>query len=236
MGKTATAVNLAYISASNGAKTLVWDLDPQGAATFYFRIRGKRGGGKRHIRGKQDLDPLILGTDFDRLDLLRASFAYRNLDQTLAGTKNPLNRFVKLISPLAADYDCLIFDCPPGINLVSESIFFAADALLVPTIPSTLSLRALDQLVEHLERKGPRSLRVLPFYSMVDSRKSLHRNICDTPREKGPPCLETGIPYATLVEQMGVRRAPLPVYAARSRAALAYRALWEEIQAQLDSG
>jgi len=235
VGKTATAVNLSYLSAYHGARTLVWDLDPQGAATFYFRVREKRGGGKRHIRGKQQLDPLIRGTDFEQLDLLRASFAYRNLDQTLAGTKKPLERFAQLIRPLASDYDCLIFDCPPGINLVSESIFFAADALLVPTIPTILSLRCLDQLIEHLQRAGPRSLRVLPFYSMVDARKSLHNEICSYTERKGVRFLNARIPYASLVEQMGVRRAPLEVYAARSPAAYAYRALWDEILAELDS-
>jgi cellulose biosynthesis protein BcsQ len=235
VGKTATAVNLAYLSAYHGARTLVWDLDPQGAATFYFRVRGKHGGGKRHIRGKQDLDSLIRGTDFEQLDLLRASFAYRNLDQILAGTKKPLELFARLIRPLATDYDCLIFDCPPGINLVSDSIFHAADALLVPTIPSVLSVRCLDQLSEHLEREGPRSLRVLPFYSMVDVRKSMHRNICEAPAPGRVPCLQTRIPYNSLVEQMGVHRAPLAVFAARSPAAYAYRALWDEIQTELDA-
>lgn len=233
MGKTATAVNLAYLSAYHGARTLVWDLDPQGAATFYFRVRGKRGGGKRHIRGKQDLDSLICGTDFEQLDLLRASFAYRNLDQTLAGTKKPRERFAELIRPLETDYDCLIFDCPPGINLVSESIFFATDALLVPTVPTILSLRCLDQLTEHLEREGPQSLRVLPFYSMVDVRKSLHRDICEAVAPDRVRFLGARIPYNSLVEQMGVQRAPLEVFAARSPAAYAYRALWDEIQTEL---
>ncbi len=235
VGKTATAVNLAYLSAYHGARTLVWDLDPQGAATFYFRVREKLGGGKRHIRGKQDLDSLIRGTDFEQLDLLRASFAYRNMDQTLAGTKKPLKHFARLIRPLATDYDCLIFDCPPGINLVSESIFFASDALLVPTIPTILSLRCLDQLTDHLKREGPDSLRVLPFFSMVDSRKSMHKQICNASGGKHVCCLETRIPYASLVEQMGVYRAPINVYAARSPAAYAYRALWDEIQAELST-
>ncbi|UCH47797.1 MAG: AAA family ATPase [Betaproteobacteria bacterium] len=234
-GKTTTAVNLAYLSAYYGARTLVWDLDPQGAATFYFRIPERRGGGKRHIRGKQDLDSLIRGTDFEMLDLLRASFSYRNLDQTLAATKKPLKRFAQLIQPLASDYDCLIFDCPPGINLVSESIFFASDALLVPTIPTTLSLRCLDLLIEHLERNGPRSLRVFPFFSMVDSRKSLHKNICAAPPVKGARFLKTRIPYASVVEQMGVQRAPLPVFAARTPIDYAYHALWNEIETELDS-
>jgi cellulose biosynthesis protein BcsQ len=234
-GKTATAVNLAYLSAYYGARTLVWDLDPQGAATFYFRMPERRGGGKRHIRGKQDLDSLIRGTDFEMLDLLRASFAYRNLDQTLAETGKPLERFAKLIRPLTKDYDYLIFDCPPGINLVSESIFFASEALLVPTIPTTLSVRCLDLLTEHLERNGPQSLRVLPFFSMVDLRKSLHKTICNAAPGKGVRFLKTRIPYASVVEQMGVRRAPVSVFAARSAVDYAYRALWDEIQIELDA-
>ena len=234
-GKTATAVNLAYLSAYYGARTLVWDLDPQGAATFYFRIPERRGGGKQHIRGKQDLDSLIRGTDYEMLDLLRASFSYRNLDQTLAQTKKPLKRFAQLIRPLASDYDCLIFDCPPGINLVSESIFYAADALLVPTIPTTLSLRCLDLLTEYLQRNGPQSLRVLPFFSMVDARKSLHKKICAAAPSKAVRFLKTRIPYASVVEQMGVHRAPVSAFAARSPIDYAYRALWDDIQTELDA-
>lgn len=234
-GKTATAVNLAYLAAYHGARTLVWDLDPQGAATYYFRVPEKRGGGKRHIRGKQDLDPLIRGTDFEMLDLLRATFAYRNLDQTLAETRKPLKRFSQLIRPLEADYDFLIFDCAPGINIVSESIFYASDALLVPTIPTTLSIRCLDMLTEHLERNGPHGLRVLPFFSMVDFRKTMHKNICDNPPVKAARFLKARIPYASVVEQMGVHRAPVSAFAARSPVAYAYYDLWDEIQRELDN-
>lgn len=75
-------------------------------------------------------------------------------------------------------------------------------------------------------------MRVLPFYSMVDVRKSMHRNICEANSAR---CLETRIPYASLVEQMGSHRAPLSVYAARSPAAYAYRALWDEIQTELNA-
>lgn len=232
VGKTATAVNLAYIAARSGLRTLVWDLDPQAAATFYFRIRAKKGGGRRIIQGKERLSTLIVGTDFEGLDMLRAHFSYRNMDLALDRTKHPATQLRRLLKPLARDYDCIILDCPPGISLAAESVFYASHALLVPTIPTTLSLRTLLQLVRHIEKRSGARARVLPFFCMVDLRKSMHRRICEhTNRSHG--FLETRIPYASIVEQMGDYRAPLSTYASGSRADRAYRALWEEVQARL---
>ncbi len=65
VGKTAAAVNLAWLSAQEGARTLVWDLDPQGAASFYFRIEPKvKGGGKGLVQGKRDAHKVIKWTDY----------------------------------------------------------------------------------------------------------------------------------------------------------------------------
>ena len=81
VGKTATAVNLAYLAARDGYRVLLWDLDPQGAASFLFRVRPRvKGGGKALIQGTRPVDDAIKGTDFDDLDLLPADFTYRNLD------------------------------------------------------------------------------------------------------------------------------------------------------------
>ncbi len=234
VGKTATIVNLAHLASVDGLRTLVWDLDPQGAATFYFRVRPKpRGGAKSLVSGKRDLDPLIKGTDFERLDLLRARFSFRNLDLALAQTKKPLKALARLIAPLSARYDVLFFDCSPGISLTSESVFAAADVLLVPTIPTTLSLRTLDQITAYLDKKGVRDLLVLPFFSMVDVRRSLHRQVCEAGARSEHGFLDTHIPYASIVEQMGLRRAPLTAYAPGSIPGLAYATLWREISARV---
>ncbi|MGZ4960500.1 MAG: ParA family protein, partial [Methylomonas sp.] len=78
VGKTASAVNLAYTAARNGYRTLVWDLDPQGASSYYFRIKPKiKGGSKDLITGKRELEGLIKGTDFENLHLLPADFSFR---------------------------------------------------------------------------------------------------------------------------------------------------------------
>src|ERR1700722_19090862 len=85
VGKTTTAVNLAYLAAQSGLRTVLWDLDPQAAASFMFRVKPKvqGGGGKALIGGKRPLDDAIKGTDFDNLDLIPADFTYRNMDLLL---------------------------------------------------------------------------------------------------------------------------------------------------------
>ena len=187
VGKTATAVNLSYLAAADGLRVLLWDLDPQAAASFLFRIRPRvKGGGKALIRGSREIDGAIKGTDFDRLDLLPADFTYRNLDLVLGATKKPTRRIARLLAPLAADYDVIFLDCPPGISLLSESVLQAADGLLVPLIPTVLSLRTLDQLTEFIAGMNGNRPDVLAFFSMIDRRKRLHLDIAtQLPAERG---------------------------------------------------
>jgi len=123
VGKTATAVNIAHLAARDGRRVLLWDLDPQAAASFLLRVRPRvKGGGAALIKGSRDLDAAIKGTDFERLDLLPADFTYRNLDLILDATKKPTQRLARLLRPLAAEYDLVVLDCPPGISLLSESV------------------------------------------------------------------------------------------------------------------
>lgn len=234
VGKTTTAINLAYEIARQGSRTLVWDLDPQGAASFFFRIKPKvKGGGKGLIRRDREIDSLVKGTDFENLDLLPADFSYRNMDLLLDKGKKPAARLRKLIKPLAEEYDYLILDCPPSISLVSENVFQAADVLLVPTIPTVLSLRTLIQLLDFCKDNRLHDLKVLPFFSMVDRRKSLHRNIVDTPPIGRINFLETNIAYASEVERMGISRAPLGAIVGCNKSARRYQALWQEVEERL---
>jgi cellulose biosynthesis protein BcsQ len=231
VGKTATTVNLAYLCAREGARTLVWDLDPQGAATFYFRVRPRlKGGSKRFLRRRRRIEALVRGTDYEWLDLLPADFSNRKLDALLERAKKPRRQLARLLEPFTASYDYLFVDCAPSISLVSEGVFVAADAILVPTIPTTLSLRTLVQLRKHIRAKIDEPPRVLPFLCMVDLRTSLHRKVCQQVQDEGS-FLTSRIPYSAAIEQMGLHRAPLPAYAPRSGPARAYGSLWHEIKA-----
>jgi chromosome partitioning protein len=236
VGKTAAAVNLAHRAAVEGNRVLVWDLDPQGATSFYFRVKPKvKGGGEALVQGRRDLDRAIKGTDHDRLDLVPADFSYRNLDLLLDDARKPHGRLRRLLNPLRKQYDIVLLDCPPSISLASEAVFRASDALVVPVIPTTLSIRTFDQLDAFLAANPTvtRRLKVLGFFSMVDRRKKLHRELLGELRAQRPDLLETQIPAATQVERMGVHRAPVADFAPDSRAAKAYRSLWSEISARL---
>ena len=236
VGKTATAVNLAWLAAREGAPTLVWDLDPQGAASYYFRIKPKiKGGGKRLVQGKRDLDDFIRGTDYELLDLLPADFSYRNMDLFLEQAKNPVRQLHKLLKPFRNEYYYVFLDCPPSISLVSENIFEAADAVLVPTIPTTLSLRTYLQIRKFFKQQALDSVKVLPFFSMADRRKQLHRSIVDAPPDYMENLLPTAIPYDSNIERMGTHRTPLAEYAPNSRSAHCYEELWEDIKRQLSA-
>ncbi len=233
VGKTATAVNLAYLSAREGARTLLWDLDPQGAASFYFRIDAQVKGGVKIVEKAGRAAKRIKGSDFEGLDLIPADFSYRMMDIVLDNSKESRARLGMAMEKLKGEYDRIFLDCPPGLTLVSENIFHASDALVVPTIPTTLSLRTLGQLFDFHKRNGPKKLKILPFYSMVDRRKHLHRLILETPTKALPGILRSDIPYAADVEKMGVQRKPLAAFAAHSTPGVAYEALWREIQGRL---
>ena len=229
VGKTATAVNLSYLAARDGYRVLLWDLDAQAAASFLFRIRPRvKGGGKALIRGTRAIVDAIKATDLGNLDLLPADFTYRNLDLVLDAAKKPARRLGALLAPLSAEYDVIFLDCPPGISLLSESVLRASDTLLVPLIPTTLSVRTLDQLTEfvaHLDGSAP---AILAFFSMTDRRKRLHREISEALPAQRADVATTVIPALSLIEQMSVRRAPVTAFAPRSTAARSYAQLWQE--------
>jgi cellulose biosynthesis protein BcsQ len=211
---------------------LLWDLDPQGAATFFFRVKPLvDGGAKRLIGAKGSLVANIHATDHPGLDLVPADFSLRHLDLHLDDAKRPTRRLAKLLQPLSDRYDLALLDCPPGITLTSESVFSAADALLVPTIATPLSRRTLDQLTEFLA-DYPAPPAILPFASILDRRKRLQREIAAALAETRD-FLPTVIPNASALERMGVEQAPIATYAPDNPAAIAFRHLGSDVLARL---
>jgi chromosome partitioning protein len=239
VGKTTTAVNLAFLAAESGLRTVLWDLDPQGAASFMFRVKPRvKGGGKALIRGKRPLDDAIKGTDFDNLDLIPADFTYRNMDLLLdagaggggAPGGKPARKLAKLLAPLADEYDAVFLDCPPSVSLVSENVLHAADVIVVPLIPTTLSVRTLEQLAGFVAEFNGHQPELLAFFSMVDRRKKLHREITEKLSVERTEVARTVIPALSVIETMSVERAPVVVFAPNTAATRAYRGLWAELR------
>ncbi len=230
VGKTTAVVNLSYFAALSGVKTLICDLDPQSSATFYLRVKPKlKSKEKVLIKGGKQLEKNIKGTDYENLDLLPADFTHRNLAVRYDKLKQSKHRLSNILHPLKEEYDLITLDCPPAIDLLAENIFNVADYILVPIIPTTLSVRTHKQLLSFLKKNQYDMRKIYTFFSMVDRRKKLHRELMVEVSQEFRGVLQNTIPYLAHVEQMGVRREPVSAFAPKSTASKSYQNLWEEI-------
>lgn len=237
VGKTAAAVNLAWLAAADGHRVLLWDLDPQAAATFLMRVKTKvKGGSRKLVQGRSDPREAIRSTIDERLDLLPAETSYDTIDRDLREAKRSDDRLRKVLSAVADDYDLVVLDPAPGLSLLSANVVRAADLVLVPIVPSPLSLRTLDQVVDLMAANRDRPAALLAFLSMVEHRRALHRDVIALLRGNYGDVSDTIVPASALVERMGQRRRPVVSTAPKSGVSQAYAGLWVEIADRMGLG
>jgi cellulose biosynthesis protein BcsQ len=116
---------------------------------------------------------------------------------------------------------------------VAENIFTASDYLLAPLIPTTFSVHSYERLLSFLASEGRFTKQVFAFFSMVDARRKLQRQIMAMMRAQYSGILRSSIPNLSQIEQMGVYREPVPAFAPSSNAADCYQSLWTEIREEV---
>ncbi|MCY1533994.1 Sporulation initiation inhibitor protein Soj [compost metagenome] len=230
VGKTAGCVNLAHLAAMDEYRTLIWDLDPQGAAGFYYQASaGSAKDTRKLVEQHVAISELIQHTGYDYLDIIPSDFSSRKLDSLLEAQGSSKKYIKQLLKPLKNDYDLVFIDCPPGFSVLAEHIFQAADIVLLPTIPTTLSLRTFEAVKSFFEEKKIDLAKLMCYFSMVDSRKALHLETMEA-FHRQRRFFSSYIPYLSDVEKMGIYQAPVMAFAPSSRAAQAYTDLWEELK------
>ncbi len=229
VGKTAAAINLAYLAAADGYKTLVWDLDPQGSSSYYLNVKSNnKNETKKVFEEELAVKDVVQGSLFENLWVIPADISARHTDALLSGHKHSKKKLKSLLGGLKG-FDIVILDCPPGISLLHENIFNAADWILMPNIPTTLSINSFGTVNEYFENNDLDKSKLKCFFSMVDHRKNLHHEVMQH-FYKDKIFFKNYIPYLSDVEKMGINQQPLFEYANGSYAAQCFRDLWHEVK------
>jgi len=229
VGKTTTAVNMAYLAAAAKKNTIVWDLDPQAAASWFCQQEPDKTKAINLFSKGKAIAELELFSPYPRLMIIPADLSLRSLDSEFEQLSQDKKFLKQLLKPLSEKADILIFDCPPTLSPSIEQLLMEVDIVLIPMIPSPLSMRAMEQVVAFFNTKKNAPKRIVGFFNQVDMRRRIHSEAVENSKKMPLPMLKTYIPNDSAVEQMGLRRAPLTSYNQRSRAALAYIDMWKEI-------
>ncbi|MBZ4672737.1 MAG: ATPase involved in chromosome partitioning [Deferribacteraceae bacterium] len=215
VGKSVTAVNLSYLLSTSGFKVLLWDLDSQGAASFYLKIKPKLNKKiEKIISNFEILDKNIKESDYENLYVLPSDLKLKDIDIILENIKNYSKRIEKTLEKENLDLDFIIIDSPPGFTNVNSLIIEISDIILVPTIPTILSIRSLKMLKDFFESKKISTNKIYPFFSMADIRKNIHKEILEKYLNKLR--IKTIIPYSSEIEKIGNYLEPTNVYSKNS--------------------
>lgn len=230
VGKTASAVNIAWFAARAGYKTLLIDLDPQGASSFYFRVKSKKKAwDDQFFTDHEYLLKHIKEADFENLDVLPAHFSFRNFDINLSDISKPEKGLKKVLKGFKSDYDLIILDCPPTISNLSEAVFYTSDIVLVPVIPTTLSERTLEQLYQYFNQYQLKQDKIVPFFSMVQKQKHMHSEAIQRLKSNYPAFIDVTVPFAADIEKMGEHRQPLGEFASGKPVFTHAKELWKAV-------
>jgi chromosome partitioning protein len=239
VGKTTTAINLAASLAIEGLKILLADCDPQSNATSGL---GFPRDDNRHsiydvLMGEAPADQVILPTEIEMLWLLPGSKNLTGANVELAGASDRALRLRRALQPFQANYDLVILDCPPALDLLTLNVLAAADTLIVPMQAEYFALEGISELISTLERVRAAYNPDLNIegilLTMYDDRTNLAQQVTETLREYFKDRLfHTVIPRNIRLAEAPSHGKPVALYDPRSRGTQAYFELAGEFLAR----
>jgi chromosome partitioning protein len=236
VGKTTTAVNLAYYVAKAGKKTLLIDFDPQGNASSGLGIDKQSLALTMAdvVMETTTLDQVVIPTAHKNLYLAPTTPLLANTEVQLAAADKRFSRLKAAIEASQGAYDMIIIDSPPSLSLLTVNGLIAAKYVLLPVQAEFYALEGLGQLLETMKlvRKGMNPtlelLGVLP--TMIDSRTTLSGQVHNEIKKHFPgKVFSTTIPRNIRLAEAPSHGLPVGVYDKFSKGARAYKALAKEV-------
>ena len=241
VGKTTTAVNLAYYIAKMGKKTLLIDFDPQGNATSGLGVD------KQELKltmadvamETTTLDEVVIPTKYKNLFLAPTAPFLANTEVQLAQADRRFSRLKSAIEASKAEYDIVIIDSPPSLSLLTVNGLIAANYVLLPVQAEFYALEGLGQLLETMKivRKGMNPmlelLGVLP--TMMDTRTTLSGQVHQEIIKHFPgKVFNTVIPRNIRLAEAPSHGLPIGAYDRFSKGARAYKAFAKEVMSRVN--
>lgn len=236
VGKTTTAVNVAYFLAKSGKKTLLIDFDPQGNATSGLGV-DKQSLTKTMtevVLEAAALDEVVVKTDHKNLSLAPATPQLANTEVQLAQADHRFSRLKLAIEASTVDYDFIIIDSPPSLSLLTVNGLIASQYVLLPVQAEFYALEGLGQLLETMKlvRKAMNPtlelLGVLP--TMLDGRTTLSGQVHEEIKKHFPgKVFASTIPRNIRLAEAPSHGLPVGAYDRFSKGSRAYKALTKEV-------
>ena len=236
VGKTTTAINLSACLAEAGRKVLMLDCDPQGNATSGLGVNKNTAEVTSYdiLIGEATAEEAIIHTEYDRLDIIASNINLSGAEIELIGIEQKEFILKKQIDKIKDNYDFIIIDCPPSLNMLTVNAMTTADTVLVPIQCEYYALEGLSQLIHTInlvnQRLNPRLKMEGVVFTMYDARTNLSLQVVENVKSNLRQTIyKTIIPRNVRLAEAPSHGMPINVYDSRSAGAESYRLLAEEV-------
>ena len=236
VGKSTTAINLSACLAERGKKVLTIDIDPQGNTTSGLGVDKNSTENTLYelLLNEAEIENTIVKDVVQNVDLIPSNINLSGAEIELVGIDEKEYILKRIIDRVRDNYDYIIMDCPPSLNMLTINALTAATSVLVPIQCEYYALEGLSQLIHTIELVKDRLNNSLEIegvvFTMYDARTNLSLQVVENAKDNlDQNIYKTIIPRNVRLAEAPSYGQPITIYDSKSAGAESYRLLAEEV-------